>query len=240
VIAPFVGSFAATLAIRLPAGRGVVLGRSFCPDCTHILGLRDLVPLLSWLLSRGACRHCGAKISAFYPVIEISALLIAAWAALVVTGWLLWASCVLGWCLLTLATIDARHMILPDVLTLPLAALGLGVAGLLGGNEVIDAGIGAVIGFVAFAAVGWLYRVLRGRDGLGLGDAKLLAAAGAWVGWAGLPSVVGIAALMGLAVAVARGCLGGSLSLTDRLPFGPYLCGAIWLVWLYGPVMVGS
>lgn len=238
VIAPFVGSFAATLAIRLPAGRAVVFGRSLCPDCAHILQPRDLVPLFAWLASRGTCRHCGAKISALYPIIEMSALLIAAWAALVVTGWPLWASCMLGWCLLTLAAIDARHMKLPDVLTLPLAALGLGVAGLLGRNEMIDAGIGAVTGFAAFAAIGWLYRKLRKRDGLGLGDAKLLAAAGAWVGWAGLPSVVGIAALLGLASAFARACAGGSLSLTDRMPFGPYLCAAIWLVWLYGPIIL--
>ena len=110
-----------------------------------------------------------------------------------------------------------------------------GIAALLGGNVVIDAGIGVAVGFAVFAVIGWLYRKMRGRDGLGIGDAKLLASAGAWVGWAGLPSVIGIAAVAGLFATVML----GSLSPTQRIPFGPYLCNTIWLVWLYGPVAIG-
>lgn len=107
-----------------------------------------------------------------------------------------------------------------------------GIAALLGGNVVIDAGIGVAVGFAVFAVIGWLYRKMRGRDGLGIGDAKLLASAGAWVG---LPSVIGIAAVAGLFATVML----GSLSPTQRIPFGPYLCNTIWLVWLYGPVAIG-
>ncbi len=237
VVAPFIGSFLATAALRLPAGKGVVAGRSACPDCGHTLAAIELIPLVSWALARGRCRHCGGRIGAFYPLFELAATGLAAWAAMVVSGWLLWASCVLGWGLLTLAAIDARHMVLPDRLTLPLAAAGLAVAGLLGPDALRGAAIGGCAGFAMFAAIGWGYQRLRGREGLGMGDAKLLGAAGAWVGWVGLPSVVALAAFAALAVALVRG-LGGSRPGPDaRIPFGPYLCGAAWLVWLHGPVV---
>ena len=107
-----------------------------------------------------------------------------------------------------------------------------GIAALLGGNVVIEAGIGVAVGFAVFAVIGWLSRKMRGRDGLGIGDAKLLASAGAW---GGLPSGIGIAAVAGLFATVML----GSLSPTQRIPFGPYLCNTIWLVWLYGPVAIG-
>ncbi len=239
VVAPFVGSFLATLAVRLPRGKPVLAGRSACPVCAHVLGPLDLIPLLSWAVSRARCRYCAAPIAVFYPAVELAAIGVAAWAATVVSGWLLWASCVLGWGLLTLAVIDARHMRLPDALTLPLTVLGLAVSGLLGGAAAWDSAIGAVAGFTAFAGLGWLYRWMRGRDGLGLGDAKLAAAAGAWVSWTGLPSVVALAALGGLAVAGAARLGGRPAAMGDRIPFGPYLAAAIWLVWLYGPVSIG-
>lgn len=239
VMAPFVGSFLGTLVVRLPEGKPVVVGRSACPRCAHVLGPRDLMPLLSWAFARGRCRYCAAAIDVFYPAMEIAALVVAVWAATLVSGWVLWASCVLGWSLLTLAVIDARHMLLPDALTLPLTAIGLAVAGLLGGAAAWDSAIGAVAGFSAFAGLGRLYRWMRRRDGLGLGDAKLAAAAGAWVSWAGLPSVVALAALAGLAVAGAARLGGRPAAMADRIPFGPYLSAAIWLVWLHGPISIG-
>ena len=103
--APFVGSFLGVIAERLPAGRPVLIARSACPACDHRLGARDLVPVLSWLFNRGRCRHCGAALGLFYPGIELAALVLALWAAAVVSGWLLWASCALGWVLLALAVI---------------------------------------------------------------------------------------------------------------------------------------
>jgi len=161
----------------------------------------------------------------------------AAWAAAVVGGgWLLPATALLGWTLLCLAVIDARHLILPDALTLPLLLLGLVVAALLPGGRLVDHGIGAAVGFLAFAAVGAIYRRLRGRDGLGLGDAKLLAAAGAWVGWAGLPGVVLIAAALGLLATLALRMTGRGGPAEAPVPFGPWLCAAIWCTWLYGPL----
>lgn len=137
--------------------------------------------------------------------------------------------CLLGWVLLALAVIDQRHMVLPDELTLPLAGLGLAGAWLDDPAALPAHAAGAVLGFLCFAAVGLLYRRWRGCDGLGLGDAKLLAAAGAWVSWSGLPSVVLIAALLGLGTALVR-----RLPRRARLPFGPGLAAATWLVWLDG------
>lgn len=241
--APFVGSFLATVAFRLPRGQPVALGRSRCPACGTALGPVDLLPLFGWVLRRGHCNSCRAPIDPAYPLVEVAALVLAAWAAMAgLPGWQPVVVCALGWTLLTLAAIDRRHYLLPDALTLPLVPAGLLVAGLLPVWPVGlgDAAIGAVAGLAAIWGVGWLYRRLRGRDGIGLGDAKLLAAAGAWVGWQGLASVVLIAALAGIATAlVAAICRGERLDPTARLPFGVFLALGTWLVVLYGPIAFG-
>lgn len=238
--APFVGSFLGVLVARLPVGGAVVFARSACPSCHHRLAAADLVPLLSWLASRGRCRHCGASIGAIYPGLEVGALAVAAWAATVTPGWLLWASCALGWTLLALSAIDWRHHSLPDQLTLPLLGAGLAVAYAARPDGIVHHLAGAAAGFAAFAAVRWCYARLRGREGLGLGDAKLLAAAGAWVAWQGLPGVVLIAAVGALAVALGGALRGRSLRPESRLAFGPYLSLGTWLVWLYGPLVIAG
>jgi len=236
--APFVGSFLALLVVRVPEGEGVALGRSICRSCRHPLGVRDLVPVVSWLWARGRCRHCRAPVSAFYPGVELAALGIALWAAAVTSGWVFWASCGLGWTLLALALIDWRTLVLPDALTLPLFFAGLGVAWLIDPHILFAHVLGAGLGFALFAAIGWVYARLRGRDGLGLGDAKLLGAAGAWVSWSGLPSVVLIAGLCALAVALA-GTLYGVVARERAIAFGPFLALGTWLVWLHGPIVIG-
>jgi leader peptidase (prepilin peptidase)/N-methyltransferase len=222
--------------MRLPAGRAVARGRSTCDHCGHKLGPADLVPIASWLVARGRCRYCGALVTPLYLGLELGALGIAIWAATVSEGWVLWASCALGWCLLALAAIDFRDGLLPDALTLPLIPFGLLVAYLEDPASAWPHAIGALVGFLVFALVRWLYRRLRRRDGLGMGDVKLLAAAGAFVSWEGLPSVVLIAAVAGLAMALVSGALGRRIALDQRLPFGPGLCLGLWLVWLYGPL----
>ncbi|HEX3973132.1 MAG TPA: A24 family peptidase [Stellaceae bacterium] len=233
---PFIGSFLGVLVTRLPADRPFVGGRSVCDHCGHTLGPLDLVPIVSWLALRGRCRHCGANITALPLGMEIGALLVALWAASVSTGLALWAGCILGWLLLTLAAIDRRDGILPDILTLPLILAGLAATYFLAPWQVLDSAIGAVVGFAIFALIRWLYRRLRGREGIGLGDAKLLAASGAWVTWNGLPSVVLIAAVAGLIMALVVARRGQPLTLNQRIPFGPALCLGTWLVWLYGPI----
>ena len=239
LVAPFIGSFLGLVVERLPEGGSVVLGRSACRHCGEPLGARDLVPLLSWLSRRGRCGCGKISLGAFYPGIELAALAVAAWAAVVISGWLLWPSLALGWTLLALAVIDLRHHLLPDLLTLPLLPAGLAVAWLIEPGHLVDHGIGAVAGLIGFVLVAWLYRLARRREGLGLGDAKLLAAGGAWLGWQALPSVVLIAAASALAVALAGALAGAKLAATTRVAFGPYLALGIWLVWLYGPLAVG-
>lgn len=239
LLAPIIGSFLGVLILRLPAGEPVAFDRSRCRACGQVLGIRDLVPLLSWSLARGRCRHCGARVGGFYPAIELAALGVAAWAALVTSGPALWASCILGWTLLALAWIDVRHLILPDALTLPLLGTGLAAAALLDPGGIADHAIGAAAGYAAFRLVAVTYRAVRGRDGLGAGDAKLLAAAGAWVSWQGLPGVVLIAAATGLVGVLAAAAIGVALEPARRVPFGPFLCLGLWLIWLYGPLTFG-
>lgn len=147
-----------------------------------------------------------------------------------------WAGLALGAALTALATVDILTLRLPDALTLPLVGLGV-VQGVAGGAEpgaeAATRMAGALGGYLALAAVEWGYRRLRGRSGLGLGDAKLFAAGGAWLGWLPLPSVLLSAAGLGLAWAAARLLSRGRAALTQPIPFGPPLCCAIWLIWLF-------
>ena len=232
--APIVGSFLGVLIRRLPAERPVALARSACEACGHILGARELVPILSYVAQRGRCRACGAAIGGFHPAVELAALAVAVMAASLLRDdpALLWAGCGLGWTVLALAWIDWDHMLLPDILTLPLVAAGLAVTWWLVPEALADHAIGAALGYIAFRGLAWAYRQLRGRDGLGQGDAKLLAAAGAWLGWEGLPMLVLLAALLGLAFAGITALRQGRLDPAAKLPFGPCLALALWLCWL--------
>ena len=234
--APFVGSFLAVVAIRVAEGRGFLGGRSRCPACRAVLGPLSLVPVASWIWQRARCRSCGARISPYYPLVELSALALAVWAVLAAPADLVVVSCILGWTLLAVALIDLRSFRLPDALTLPLAAAGLAVTYAIDPDALAAHAAGCAGGFTAFAGLAWAYERIRNRPGLGLGDAKLLAGAGAWLGWAALPGVVLIAALSGLAVSLASGRLGGGLSSARPIAFGPYLSVAFWIVWLHGPV----
>ena len=221
------------LAIRLPVGESVLWGRSRCPSCRTALAPWQLVPVLSWLLLRRRCAACGTALSVFYPAMELAALAVALWSSIALPDPLsIAAGCLLGWMLLVLAAIDWRHLLLPDILTLPLVVLGLAWRALDPAQAVADGAAGAVIGFSLLALVALLYRWLRGRDGLGLGDAKLFAAAGAWTGHEGIAGVLLVGSLAGLVVALALRIAGRHRG--EPLPFGPPLAAAFWLVWLYG------
>jgi len=172
-------------------------------------------------------------------IVTLGALGIAVWSLAVFPGWLAWASAALGWTLLALAEIDRRHLVLPDALVLPLIPAGLAVIWASVPERLPDAAIGAVLGYASLAALAWIYERLRGREGLGLGDAKLFAAAGAWTTWTGLPSVLLLAGIVGLAFALLTRARGGSLRGEDALPLGTFMAPAIWLVWSFGPVGFG-
>ncbi|HZT20191.1 MAG TPA: prepilin peptidase [Dongiaceae bacterium] len=235
LLAPFIGSFLGVLIRRWPKGEPVVHGRSRCEWCGTALRPAELLPLVSWALARGRCRHCGHRLGWFYPGVELAALAVAA-VAIAVDGpvWA-WLDCLLGWPLLALGWIDLRCWLLPDLLTLPLLALGLAAAALLDPEELGDRAAAAALGYAALRAVAWTYRRLRGREGLGEGDAKLLAAAGAWLGMAALPQVVLAAAATALVAAAGLRLAGARLHAHTALPFGPFLALAAWTVWLFGP-----
>jgi leader peptidase (prepilin peptidase)/N-methyltransferase len=236
-----VGSFLGLVSLRLPRGEGVVRGRSRCAACDRPLPPWRLVPLASYLASRGRCTACGVPIPLRYPLLELGAAGIGLWAALSQGEPLAaFLTALLGWQLLLIALIDAEHFWLPDRLTLPLLATGLLAAATLEQTIPVDALIGAVAGFASLWLLAIAYRKLRGRAGLGGGDPFLLAGAGAWVGWIGLPSVLLWASIAGLSLVAARALTGGRVSGADRLPFGPFLAVGVWLTWLLGPLGLGS
>ncbi|WP_396593384.1 prepilin peptidase [Brevundimonas sp. R86498] len=234
-----VGSFIAAVTVRLPRDEDVVSGRSRCMSCGQTLKAWQLVPVLSWLVQRGRCGLCGAAVSPRYLLIESAGAAIGVWAALGpgAGGWMPGvATAVLGWQLLLIALIDGENFWLPDELTLPLIATGLIGAAVLVRGWPVPQLIGAGVGFGLLWGLAALYRRVRGRDGLGGGDPILFAGAGAWVGWAGLPSVLLWACAAGLSVVLTLRITRGRVAMSDRLPFGTFLALGIWLTWLYGPL----
>lgn len=190
------------------------------------------MPILSYAAFRGKCRTCRAPIDPAHLVVEVAAGLIGAVALVAHPGALGWASALFGWWLLLIAAIDAEHHWLPDRLTLPLLPAGL-IAAWAGLGGAIEARlIGAAAGFAGLWAIALLYRILRGREGMGGGDPKLLGALGAWLGWTQLPFVLLGAGLVGLAVVASRRFRGEAVSATDRLPLGTLMALAAWPIWL--------
>ncbi|MGI4857767.1 MAG: prepilin peptidase [Janthinobacterium lividum] len=212
----------------------LALPRSACPACGHVLRPHENIPLVSYLLARGRCRACGHAISLLYPVVEGLTMVL----ALAVLwnfgpGWTSVAAFGLGATLIALAFIDARTHLLPDSLTLPLlwAGLLLNVGGLF--VPLADAVLGAAAGYLFLWLIYWGFRLLRGKEGMGYGDFKLLAALGAWLGWQALPQIILLSALAGSLFGVAA-LLGGRLRSDQPLPFGPYLAFAGGVALFFG------
>lgn len=220
-----VGSFIATLCLRWPQGVQVVTGRSRCDSCGTVLGPRELVPVVSAAAAGGRCRTCAAPIDPLHPQVEIAAALAGCVAVLLAPGAQGALLAIFFWLLLPIAVLDARHFWLPDRLTILLGLAGLVAGGPLFGIALGDRLAGAAAGFASLALVALAYRKLRGVDGMGAGDPKLIAAIGLWTGWQSLPAILLLASLAGLAAALAAG--GKRL---DRLPLGTLLCwgAAVW------------
>jgi leader peptidase (prepilin peptidase)/N-methyltransferase len=232
ILGAAIGSFLATVLIRWPQGRGVVAGRSACDKCGRTLQPRDLVPILSWSLARGRCRHCGNRIDRRHLAAEAGAAMIAIAAIFAHPMPLAAITAIFGWWLFLLAALDVEHEWLPDRLTWPLLAAGLAAAWGGFGPPLADRLIGAAAGFGALFAIALGYRALRGREGLGGGDPKLFAAIGAWLGWTQLPFVLLGAGLLGLAILLLKRLRGGSVAATDRLPLGALMALAAWPIWI--------
>jgi leader peptidase (prepilin peptidase)/N-methyltransferase len=233
VLAPIIGSFLGVILRRQGSARAWAWGRSACEGCGQAIAPYDLMPLLSFVVLKGRCRWCGTRIAWFHPAIEVAALAVAVWAISAGSGAWLVASCCLGWMLLALSFSDLDRYRLPDLLTLPLLLLGLAFTAVYAPNAIADHALAAALGYLLFRLIGALYQRLRGQAGLGQGDAKLVAAAGAWLGLYALPDLILIAAVIALIVALALRFAGYAIDARTRLPFGPFLALSTWLLWLY-------
>lgn len=207
---------------------------SHCPHCKHAVGVAENIPVLSWLLQRGKCKHCAAPISARYPIIEsVSALLSVLVAVKFGFTWLTLAVLVLTWALIALTMIDFDHQLLPDDITLPLLWLGL-LVNTQGWLTPLDSAVwGTIGGYLVLWSVYWLFKLVTGKEGMGFGDFKLLAALGAWLGWQALPQIILLSSLVGAIVGITLIVVRGQ----DRnvpIPFGPYLASAGFIALLWG------
>lgn len=206
---------------------------SHCPHCGHAISAWENIPLVSWIALRGRCRHCRAPIGWRYPLVE----LLGALAALAVLwrfgmSWPALAAAAFLWCMIALAFIDLDTRLLPDVLTLPLLWAGLLVNVQGAFSPLPDAVLGAAAGYLILWSIYWLFKLLTGKEGMGYGDFKLLAAIGAWLGWMALPLVLLLASLVGALCGIVLKAL-GRLPQGEPLPFGPFLAagGAVALLW---------
>lgn len=231
VLGAIVGSFLATLVIRWPQDRSVIGGRSACDACGEPLRAWELVPLVSALASRGKCRRCGATIDPRHWQIELGCAVLGVISGVAVPGPIGMAGAVFGWLLLALAALDIAEFWLPDVLTGTLAAAGLASIA-IAPPDWLDRLIGGVAGFVTLWLIAFAYRRVRGREGLGGGDPKLLGAIGLWVGWAMLPLVLLLACIVGLGAVAAARLRGQAVAATDPVPFGALMAIAAYPVWL--------
>jgi leader peptidase (prepilin peptidase)/N-methyltransferase len=227
---------------KLPEGRfDLVMPRSRCPSCGALITALQNIPLISYLMLRGRCANCKASISARYPFVELMTALLAATCAWYFgPGWEALMAIVLTIVLVAIAMIDADTQLIPDSIVLPLMWLGLAMSlfhPMPGAGTLFigpaDAIVGAMAGYLTLWSIFWLFKLVTGKDGMGYGDFKLLAALGAWLGWQQLPMIIMMSAVVGAAInivmIVARG--------KDRsipIPFGPYLAAAGWITMLWG------
>ncbi|KVH45678.1 peptidase A24 [Burkholderia diffusa] len=197
--------------------------RSACPHCGHVLRAWENIPLVSYLLLRGRCRQCGHPIGIRYPLVELAGGLLAA-GSLAAFGPTAAALAAFALCaaLLAMSAIDIRTGYLPDSMTLPLLWAGLALN--LGGTftSLRSAVIGAMAGYLFLWSIYWLFKWLRGIEGIGFGDLKLLAALGAWMGWAALPQIIVLASWTSLIVTLIQ-TWRGHMRIEETIPFGPYL-----------------
>ena len=218
----------------------LVTPRSRCPKCGHAIAWYENIPVVSWLVLKGKCRGCGTPISKRYPIIEIASAVLAGLCAWQFGyGWWLVFTLFATWMLLAAGMIDADTTLLPDDLNYPLLWAGL-LAALLGISPVSlpDAVIGAMAGYLSLWSIYWLFKLLTGKEGMGYGDFKLLAALGAWVGWQYLPLIILLSSVVGLVFTLLAMLFGGEKR--TQIPFGPYLAAAGWIALLWGDTIVSS
>ncbi len=227
---------------ELPEGRfDLVMPRSRCPSCGSLITAWQNIPVISYLFLQGRCAACKTSISARYPLVELMTAILAAVVAWHFgPGWEALMAIALTIVLVAISMIDADTQLIPDSIVLPLMWLGLAMSlfhPMIGANTLFiapsDAIVGAMAGYLTLWSIFWLFKLVTGKDGMGYGDFKLLAALGAWLGWQALPMIIMMSAVVGvvinLTLILARG--------KDRsipIPFGPYLAAAGWITMIWG------
>jgi len=221
------GSFANVCILRLPLDKGVVTGRSFCPNCKKLIIWKDNIPIISFLLLKGKCRQCKKPISFQYTLVEIlsllSFLLIYYLYGISITTLLL---IILALLFIIIFFIDLKHFIIPNTLTFPLMILGFIKSFIPNLDEIfpnyIDSLIGGLFGYGIIWSIIFFYKQVRKKDGMGLGDAKLFAVIGFWFGWISIPFVIFLSSIIAL-LSVIPDLIKNSKKMTTQIPFGPYI-----------------
>ncbi|MGM0663561.1 MAG: prepilin peptidase [Thermodesulfobacteriota bacterium] len=229
------GSFLNVCIHRMPTGSSIVHPPSSCPCCGASIRFYDNIPLLSYLLLRGRCRSCEASIPLRYPVVELATGLLSLALVLRYGPGVPYALYLAFVCALIVVTfIDLQHQIIPDVISLPGIAAGIAVSLTPWGTvSWVDALIGAAAGGGGLFAVAWGFERLTGKEGMGLGDVKLLAMIGAWMGWRTLPFIILSSSLFGILIGGAA-LMVSRRGLQARIPFGPFLALGALLMLFFG------
>lgn len=210
---------------------------STCPRCGHRIRAHENVPVISWLVMRGRCSACRERISMRYPLVEtLTALLSLAVVWHLGPTWQAGMALLFTWALVALTVIDLDHQLLPDSITLPLLWLGL-VLNAFGTFVPLETALwGAVFGYLSLWSVYWAFKLLTGKEGMGYGDFKLLAALGAWLGWQALPTIIVLSSFIGAVVGITLIVLRRQ-GRDAPIPFGPFLAAAGWTSLLFeGPL----
>jgi leader peptidase (prepilin peptidase)/N-methyltransferase len=218
----------------------LIVPRSACPHCSHAISALENIPVISYLFLRGKCAGCAAPISPRYPIVETMCGLLSAYAAWRFGFGLAGISAILlVWALIALTFIDFDTQLLPDSITLPLLWLGL-LLNLNGAfTSLPNALIGAVAGYLVLWSVYWAFKLTTGKEGMGYGDFKLLAALGAWLGWTMLPLIILLSSLVGSVVGIAL-IVFAKHGRNIPIPFGPYLAGGGLIALFWGQALTQS
>ena len=221
------GSFANVCIYRLPINKGVVSGRSFCPNCKKLITWKDNIPIISFLFLNGKCRNCKKKISSQYPIVELITIIY-----FLVVYYLFGVSIttllflILGLSFIIIFFIDLKHYIIPNVLTFSLMIIGFVKSFDPYLHPIfpnfINSLIGGIFGYLVIWSIIYFYKQVRKKEGMGLGDAKLLSAIGFWFGWISIPFVLFFSSIIAL-LSVIPSLLKNSKSMSSKIPFGPYI-----------------
>ena len=212
--------------------------RSTCIHCGHKITAWENIPIISYLFLRGRCSQCHARISPRYPMIEAATAIISGFVAWHFGyGFVALAALIFVWALIALAVIDLDTQLLPDDITLPLLWIGLLVNINHGFTDIQSAVIGAIAGYLSLWSIYWCFKLITGKEGMGYGDFKLLAAIGAWLGWSKLPLVILSSSLVGALVGIGL-ILAAKLNRNIPIPFGPYLVGGALIALFWGEQLI--